>query len=903
VQPLPIDPLLPAVVASLRARPTLVLEAPPGAGKTTRVPRALLDAGLAENGEIVVLEPRRLAARMAARRVADELGERVGATIGYQVRFEDVSSASTRIRFVTEGVLGRKLLASPDLPGVAVVVLDEFHERHLQGDVALALVERLRRTRRPELRVVAMSATLAMAPLAAHLQAPVLRSEGRRFDVAIEHLPQPDDRPLASQVASAVRRLVAEGLDGDVLVFLPGAGEIRRAREACEKLAQEANLAMVPLHGDLSAEEQDAAVRPAARRKVILSTNVAESSVTIEGVVAVVDAGLARVASQAPWSGLPRLRVEKVSRASAAQRAGRAGRTRPGRCLRLYTRADLESRPEHETPEVRRLDLTQTQLELAAMDGTSPALPERGRDPGRSELPWLEPPPEAHVRAAADLLRALGAIDDRGRVTDTGRSMLRFAVHPRAARVIVEGERRGVADDACVAAAILAEGDIRATSRAHFGQRREQDTATEASDLEALLDLYREAEDARFSGSALRAASLDAGATHAVAKAAKHLERVARREVKQEDQKVRREMAAGEALRVALLAGYPDRVAKRVRAGGRALALAGGGAAELSEASVVRDAEWVVALDAEQSDGPSTALPGRGRALGKGARGGVLVRLASAIEPEWLIELFPERIVERRELRWNARDERVEAREEMLWLGPTRGETEADPRSGAEVRAAGVPLDRGRGLVLHASEAAEPPPEEAARVLAEAALAAGPRAFAPADALDRWLARARFAASVDASISAPDDAAVREALVAMCEGRRSFDELRAAGLLETLRAPTGRPGDVDRLAPERVTLAMGRAVTVAYEPGKPPSIASRLQDFFGMTDGPRIGGGRVALVLELLAPNQRAVQVTTDLAGFWQRHYPAIRKELVRKYPKHSWPEDPTKPAPRMGAR
>jgi ATP-dependent helicase HrpB len=345
VQALPIDPILPEIVASLRAHPTLVLEAPPGAGKTTRVPRALLDAGMAERGEIVVLEPRRLAARMAARRVAEELGEAVGGTVGYEVRFEEASSARTRIRFVTEGVLARKLLASPDLTGVAAVLLDEFHERHLQGDFALALVERLRRTRRPDLRLVAMSATLATAPLAAHLGAPVIRSEGRLHEVTLEHLPAPDDRPLASQVASAVRQLVSTGLDGDVLVFLPGAGEIRRARETCEKLAAEADLLIVPLHGDLSPEEQDVAVRRASRRKVILSTNVAESSVTIDGVVAVVDSGLARVASQAPWSGLPRLRVEKISRASAVQRAGRAGRTRPGRCLRLYTRADFDVRP------------------------------------------------------------------------------------------------------------------------------------------------------------------------------------------------------------------------------------------------------------------------------------------------------------------------------------------------------------------------------------------------------------------------------------------------------------------------------------------------------------------------------------------------------------------------------
>ena len=833
MQPLPIDPLLPAIVESLRASPTLVIEAPPGAGKTTRVPRALLDAGMADKGEIVVLEPRRLAARMAARRVADELGEKVGGTVGYQVRFEDASSARTRIRFVTEGVLGRKLVASPDLAGIAVVVLDEFHERHLQGDVALALVERLRRTRRPELRVIAMSATLATGPLAAHLGAPVLTSEGKRFDVAIEHLPAPDDRPLASQVASAVRRLVVEGLDGDVLVFLPGAAEIRRARETLEKLAQEADLVLVPLHGDLSADEQDAAVRPGPRRKIILSTNVAESSITIEGIVAVIDAGLARVASQAPWSGLPRLRVEKVSRASATQRAGRAGRTRPGRCLRLYTRADLESRPEHEAPEIRRLDLAQTVLELAAL--------------GATDVPWLEAPPEAHTRAASELLARLGAIDASGGLTPTGKAMLRFAVHPRAARVVVEGERRGVSDDACVAAAILAEGDIRVTSRARFGESHARDAATEASDLVALVDLFEEARDARFREGALRSAGLDSGSVRAVSRAAEQLSRSARRGEG-------RSSNADEALRIALLAGYPDRVARRVRPGGRALALAGGGVAELSEASVVRDAEWMVALDAEER--------------AHGARGGVVVRLASAIEPEWLLDLYPGDVVEKREVTWDAGAERVVVRDAMLW----------------------------GGLVLHGSDGTSTGGPEVSRVLADAALAAGPGAFVSGEALERWLARARFAASVDASISAPDDDAVRAALVSLCEGRRSFAELRQAGLLDALRGALGhRAQDVERLAPERVTLAGGRSCVVRYEAGKPPGIASRMQDFFGMSEGPRVGGGRVPLVLELNAPSGRAQQVTTDLAGFWQRHYPALRRELMRRYPRHAWPEDPTR--------
>jgi ATP-dependent helicase HrpB len=843
MQPLPIDALLPDVVASLRARPTLVLEAPPGAGKTTRVPRALLDAGFAAEGEIVVLEPRRLAARMAARRVAEELGEAPGATVGWQVRFEDVSSKQTRVRFVTEGVLGRKLVASPELRGVAVVVVDELHERHLQGDVALALVERLRRTRRPELCVVAMSATIDAGPVAAYLDAPVLRAEGRRFDVAIEHLPQPDERPLALQVASAVRSLVREGLDGDVLVFLPGAAEIRRTREACEKLATDAELLLVPLHGDLTAQEQDTAVRPASRRKVILSTNVAESSITIDGVVAVVDSGLARVASQAPWSGLPRLRVERVSRASATQRAGRAGRTRPGRCVRLYTRADFEARPEHETPEIRRLDLAQTVLEVRAVLGGDP-------DP-----PWLEAPPEAHVRAAEELLRRLHALDAAGRVTDTGRAMLRFAVHPRAARVVVEGERRGVPEDACVAAAILAEGDLRTAARARFDPRRAHDAATERSDVVALVDLFREVEASGFSASSVRAAELDAGAVHAVKRAAAQLGRNA-------NTRAERAGDAEVALRIALLAGYPDRVAKRVRPGGAQIALAGGGAAELAATSVVRDAEWMVALDAEE------------RAAG--ARGGVLVRLASAIEPEWLLDLYPDDVREAREVVWNAAAERVEARDAMTW----------------------------GSLVLHASDHADAPPADVARALAAAALERGARAFADGDALDRWLARARFAALVDASIAAPDEAAVNAALTSLCEGRRSFTELRDAGLLDALRASLGRrAADVDRLAPERVTLAGGRAVAVQYDPGRPPAVGSWLQDFFGMTDGPRVGGGRVPLVLELRAPNGRAVQVTTDLAGFWQKLYPGVRRELMRRYPRHSWPEDPTQPAPRMRPR
>jgi len=367
VQALPIDSILPEIVASLRRSPNLVIEAPPGAGKTTRVPPALLDAGLAGEGEVWVLEPRRLAARLSARRVAEERCERLGETIGYQVRFEEMAGPRTRLRFLTEGVLTRRLLSDPKIKNVGVVVLDEFHERHLQADMALALLRRLQQTARPDLRLVVMSATLEAAPIARFLgDCPTLCAEGRRFEVETEHLARPDDRPLAEQVAAAVRRLLAEGLDGDVLVFLPGASEIRRAQAACAGLASQAGLLLLPLHGELPAAEQDTAVRPSEQRKIILSTNVAETSVTIDGVVAVIDSGLARIASHSPWSGLPQLNVARISRASAAQRTGRAGRTRPGRCLRLYTTQDFAARPEHEAPEIQRLDLAEPALELHA---------------------------------------------------------------------------------------------------------------------------------------------------------------------------------------------------------------------------------------------------------------------------------------------------------------------------------------------------------------------------------------------------------------------------------------------------------------------------------------------------------------------------------------------------------
>ena len=822
------------MLRALAASTSLVLEAPPGAGKTTRVPRAMLEAGTFP-GEIVVLEPRRLAARLAARRVADELGERVGETIGYTVRFEDASSARTRVRFVTEGVLTRRLLADPQLRGVSAVLLDEFHERHLQGDVALALLKRMQQTTRPDLRVIAMSATLDAGPVAEFLGCGVVRSEGKRFDVAIEHLAAPDDRKLDLQVASAVRSLVNVGLDGHVLVFLPGAAEIRRAMEACAKLAADNDLALVALHGDLPPGDQDRAVGPSSKRKIILSTNVAESSVTIEGIVAVVDSGLVRVVRHAPWSGLPALAVEKTSRASATQRAGRAGRTRPGRALRLYTKADFDARPDHETPEILRTDLSQTVLELAASGA-------RAR-----EVVWLDPPKADALSAAEELLGRLGALEASGGITEIGRRMLAFPLHPRQARMLVEAERRGVGDDGAVLAALVGERDLRAGAKTRFdhggGGPRSLDVATEASDLLGLLDRFREAEDAGFAAHAIRAIGLDQGAVHAVERARKQLARI----VGQRSRSTKAPetpKAADEALLIAVLSGFPDRVARRKRAGSRDLALAQGSTAELAETSAVRDAPWMVAVDAEL------------------VRGKTLVRVASGIEPEWLIDLFEDRIREVADLSFDDAKGAVVGGSKMLYDALAIAESPGFDRNDPKV----------------------------ADLLFERAKARGARSLVASDSLSRWLARARFAASQDSSLRAPTEADVMHALRALCEGKTTLREVEDGDLLGTLRSEIGSFAKIDELAPERVKLASGRTAEIAYEEGKPPWIESFLQDFFGTKTNPH--AGRVPIVLHLLAPNKRAVQVTTDLAGFWERHYPAIRRELMRKYPRHAWPEE-----------
>ncbi len=783
---LPIDSSLPEILRKLRESSNLVIEAAPGAGKTTRVPPALLELG-AER--VLVLEPRRLAARLAARFVAGERGEVVGRSVGYQVRFEEVSSAATRVRFVTEGVLTRMLLSNPTLAGVACVVLDEFHERHLEGDLALALLRRLQRTARPDLRLVVMSATLDAGPVARFLNADVVRSAGRQYPLEVSYTPH-SSAPLETQVSSAMDRL-KETVEGHVLVFLPGAAEIRRAQNACVALAQRRGWTVAPLYGDQSPEEQDRAVAPSSQRKIILATNVAESSITIEGVNTVIDSGLVRTAGHSLWSGLPTLEVGRISQASANQRAGRAGRTGPGRAIRLYPLEDFVRRQAHDVPEILRADLAPAALLLRALDID-----------GFRELEWLDAPPPAVAEQAEDLLRQLGADGD------TGREMARYPLHPRLARLIVEARRRGVAEDGCTVAALLSAGERLPVEARHAGR----------SDLLALLDGEWNPRTAQ-------------------------VVRQVRRVVNPPRQTLPK-TERDDALLISALAAFPDRVARRRQ--GADLHLASGGSARLAPSSTVTAAEFLIAVEAEdRRDGQSP-----------------LVRMASAIEPEWLIDLFASRIVETSKVEWNRSAERVEGVSALMFGEIAIEQTRRDADSVA-----------------------------AGELLATKALEAGIERFVDRATLDSFLERARFAAAYAQMPALSEDDAT-EALRNLAQGRRSFAELEAAArhqLIPALRRLL--PRDFDEIAPETMRLPGGRQVRVHYEPNQPPWIASRLQDFFGMRESPRIARGKAPVVARLLAPNQRPVQMTSDLAGFWERLYPQLRKELSRRYPKHQWPE------------
>ena len=650
--PLPIDPLVPELVATLEQHNSLVLEAPPGAGKTTRLPPALLDSSVAEGGEIWVLEPRRLAVRLAANRVAQELGQKVGQTVGYSIRFETVSGPATRLRFVTEGILLRRLATAPRLAGISAVVLDEFHERHLETDVALAFLLHLQRTSRPDLKLAVMSATLDGEPVARHLGCPLTRTEGKAHPVELEFLPTPDPRPLETRVADALNTVAGAASDGDVLVFLPGVGEIAAAERASQTVAERHGLALHRLHGSLSREEQDAVLSPSQRRKVILATNVAETSVTIEGITTVIDSGLVKEAGYSPWSGLPNLQTRWVSQASASQRTGRAGRVRPGRCLRLYTRREYEGFDPFSQPELQRAELSGLLLALRGAGVRDPAA-----------LPWLQPPPSPATETAETLLLRLGAAEPSGALTPVGRRMLKYPAHPRLARILCEAEELGVLDSAALAVAAVEQPNPY-SGRRWKGERAHSSTGVTdhpSDPIRVAEGLWESPVSAADRKRILRTAQQYCGKRRASRGSfeGKQLTSVLK----------------------SLLVGFPDRVTRR--AGEGEVLLCSGGRAILDSGTCVRKAEYAVAIEARED-------PRRG--------GRTYVTQASSIEPDWLLGLPGDVLREEKEIKWDQEREKVEVVEFLLYDGlvldeqkrPAAGVAEAADLLASEALKAGL---------------------------------------------------------------------------------------------------------------------------------------------------------------------------------------------------------------------
>ncbi len=817
----PIDETLPRIRALLADGRRCVLSAPPGSGKTTRVPPALLDAPWLAGQSIVMLEPRRLATRAAAQRMAELMAEPVGATVGYAIRFERRVSAATRIEVVTEGILTRRLQKDPALNGVGLVIFDEFHERNLHGDLAMALCLDGADALREDLRILVMSATLDTEAVSKLLgEAPVVLGEGRSFPVVVHPLPRPEGEETAAGVVAGVRRALRE-TEGDILAFLPGVAEIRRAGALLRGEAGP-GLEILPLYGDLEHARQLQAIRPGGeRRRVVLATAIAETSLTIEGVRTVVDSGWSREPRFDPNTGLTRLRTVRVSRAAADQRAGRAGRLGPGHCYRLWGEAVQAGLQPHRSPEIADADLAGLVLELARWGVRDPL-----------ELRWLTPPPPGAYAQARDLLCELGALNAGGGLTPAGERMAALPVHPRLAAMMLRGAAAGQGDLAADLAALISERDI---------IRGEAGVAGPA-DLEERLRLLE-----RWRSGGRADEGVDGGACSRV-------DRVGREWRRRLPPPAAKAALPPLSVGGLLACAYPDRIAQAGGPGYRYRLVSGRGV-RLDPADPLGASPYLVVpeLDAGRREG---------RAF-----------LAAAISLEAIRSLRGESIRRLEETAWDSAAERVTAA--------------AEERLGR--------------LVLSRTPLAEPDPGRVAAALVAGIRALGVEAL-PWDRRARnWQARLLCLREWTSGSAWPDlsDEALMAGLEGWLEpwlqGLSRRDQLRRLDLRAILEGALdwGARQRVEELVPSRIRVPSGALKRIEYVPGAEPVLAVRLQEMFGWTETPRICGGRVPLLLHLLSPAQRPVQVTRDLRGFWERTYPEVRRELKGRYPRHYWPEDP----------
>lgn len=838
---LPIFELESAIVENLGAHSRLILQAPTGSGKSTQVPQILFDRGLLGEGEVVILQPRRLATRLLAARVASERHGRLGDEVGYQIRFENLTSPRTRIRFVTEGILLRQLIQDPDLRGISAILFDEFHERHLYGDITLARALTLQGTSRPDLKLAVMSATLDAGALEKYL-APcsLLTSAGRAFPVEIEYLPKPvggADYPIWDLAADELERLAPQ-TEGDVLIFMPGKYEIGRTISALRASRVSDRFVVLPLHGELPPAEQDAALADYQKRRAIVATNVAETSLTIDGVRFVIDSGLARIARFDPRRGINTLLVEKISRASADQRAGRAGRTAPGRCLRLWTEREHLDRTGQELPEVKRLDLAEVVLTLKASGVEDIAA-----------FWWLEPPDPHALRRAEQLLADLGAVSDQG-ITAVGRRMLAFPVHPRYARMLLAAqEYRCVPAIALIAALTQGRNLLLRLEGKQAREDRDDVLGGESeSDFFVLMRAFRYAEKSGFDARRCARLGINAGAAREAAQLTEQFLSIAREE--------RLNLETAETMpgsvERCVLAGFPDQVAIRLDAGTLRCALVHGRRGVLARESAVHDASLLVASDIREIESSDKER-------------NVLLTVATKIEEAWLRELFPEAFREESQVDFDPVNRRVVGRR----------------------------VTQFHDLVLRSEEFAPKNDPAAARLLAREVLAGSCRLKHWDNAVEQWIARVNFAAREFPELEFPGIGEAEKLLLVeqVCQGAVSYKEIKERAVMPIVKSwlNSSQRQVLEELAPERVRLASGRQAKIIYGDNAPPTVAARIQDLYDTPRGLSVGRGRIPIRIQVLAPNHRPIQVTTDLETFWRDSYPKIKKELQRKYPKHHW--------------